>query len=289
MKLKKIRNALLVVLTLALVSATAVAVTWAYTEGSFSNAENTFTQEGITAQLTEKLWDGGKPDNDSVNLPSTTVKGETMALSYSPNMTIPKNPSITNNSDSSNTTSNDPAEYVAMTVRYYLTNDEGATRYYFSGYTAFKNAIAKVQFSNSGTVTDGFNTNNWDEKDGSDGTVFYYKAILNNWNTSATLFDDVLINPTDTLDSYKNATTSKYTYTGLTKYVVATGAKTADQTFESTGYPEFHIELKGYAVQAYTSAKSGNDIVKTNIGYATAKGELDKLIAVDPVTVALSE
>ena len=58
MKLKKIRKALLVVLTLALVSATAVAVTWAFTEAKLTGKDNEFHNEDISAELTEWEWDG---------------------------------------------------------------------------------------------------------------------------------------------------------------------------------------------------------------------------------------
>ena len=304
MKLKKIRNALLVVLTLALVSATAVAVTWAYTEDSFKNAENTFGNEEISAKLTEQKWDGDKPTPETPALPENFKYGQNLATSYSPEMHIPKNPSITNISDPDHKTNAEPSEYVAMTVRYYVTDDTtGKTKYYFPGYAEFSAALATVQHYENDTMTTGFNTNDWEEKAGSNGTVFYYKreadnnGIVENWKTTATIFDEVLINGSTALNSpdYYNSGTNKYSYSGLTKVVETTtnGVTTLNteknQTFTSDNYPEFHIELQGYAVQAKTSAKNAaGTLENTAIGLNNAKPELDKLIDADPITKALA-
>ena len=131
MKLKKIRNALLVVLTLALVSATAVAITWAATSpNDFGNKDNTFTNNPkITTAIREETFDGldydgknpvggiNEPAADTDIIPSspeetpnfeirlpdgtqiTTVDalGTTLADSYMPDQDIPKNPSMKNN------------------------------------------------------------------------------------------------------------------------------------------------------------------------------------------------
>ena len=277
MKLKKIRNALLVVLTLALVSATAVAVTWAYTEGNFGSAENTFTNEDIAAELTEWEWDGDKSTVDStsthqINDKTTSTLGMNIAKSYSPSQTIPKNPSISNISDTSENSTDDPKEWVAMTVRYYILS--GTDKYYFSGYSTFSEALATVH--SDVTSDTGFNTSNWDAKGGSDNTVFYYNSIINNKAMTATIFDDVIVNSKTALDAKKAASgdnAGKYVYTGLKKVSGATVS--TDQTFVTATLPEFHIELQGYAVQA------------DNVDYSTAKTELDKLIAADPITILL--
>ena len=289
MKLKKIRNALLVVLTLALVSATAVAITWAFTEGSFGDATNTFTNEDITAELTEWEWDG-KPssvDPDKTNHTETIIGtsnlGETIAGSYSPNQTIPKNPSISNISDLTTMIpdpnddnpddgidqihATDPQEWVAMTIRYYIKN--GDDKYYFPSYDAFKDALAAVK---SDKNANGFNEIDWTVTQGSFCTTCYYNSLLDNYAMTATVFDDVVTNTKAKLDLKK--VDSNYTYTGLKK-MTSTGAVTSSQTCETTGYPEFHIELQGYAVQG------------DNLTQAQAKTELDKLIAADPITIAL--
>lgn len=286
MKLKKIRKALLVVLTLALVSATAVAVTWAFTEAKLTGKDNEFHNEDISAELTEWEWDGKPSSVDSD--PSHTITsgtptlGEELAKSYSPEMTIPKNPSISNISDTS-ATGTEPTEWVAMTVRYYLI--DGEDKYYFSGYTDFAKAIATVR---SDKNAGGFNTTDWAPKDDSDNTVFYYKTLLNNKAMTATIFDDVVINNSTNLDAFKTVTGDNVAYVygtnsntaincPLTK-IAANGTVTKNATFTNAKtYPEFHIELKGYAVQ-------GNAFT----AYTAAASELNKLIAEDPITQKLA-
>ena len=111
MKLKKIRNAFLFVLTLALVSAAAVAITYALGT-SMGNAENTFTSEpNIDVEISEVDFDNSTGFGENTH-PDTYELGEVKAQKYYPAATIPKNPKLTNTS----TEAND--EWGAMTVEY---------------------------------------------------------------------------------------------------------------------------------------------------------------------------
>ena len=159
MKLKKIRNALLVVLALALVSATTVAITWAAVTGKKldNTPENKFTnnpeiglefQEPTFDSLTWGVDRTKNNDGDDTNVPSSGTltnkpvlpNGETIdsapelgyniARRYIAGQTIPKNPQLRNSTDvtfettnyDQNETTSD--EWVAMTVKYSLTIPE---------------------------------------------------------------------------------------------------------------------------------------------------------------------
>lgn len=129
MKLKKIRNALLVVLTLALVSATTVAITWAVkTKVALNDPKtNEFTNNpNIGLQFRELTFDtlpfgtdrtdsdgnvpksGGLTDDQKPTLPNGTKisdakdLGYNMARSYSKNDYIPKNPQLRNSTNTQN-------------------------------------------------------------------------------------------------------------------------------------------------------------------------------------------
>ena len=132
MKLKKIRNALLVVLTLALVSAATVAVTMALQKASIDAVENKFTnnpdikvkfQEPTFDNLdwdherttdpnegvpTGDAWPNGTQDTDKPQLPngsrisSPDGLGYNLAQAYSPESYIPKNPQLRNSTNDSN-------------------------------------------------------------------------------------------------------------------------------------------------------------------------------------------
>ena len=160
MKLKKIRNALLVVLTLALVSATTVAITWAAkTKVELADDKtNEFTNNpNIGLQFRELTFDtlpfgtdrsaddsnvpksGNLTDDQKQTLPDgsqiTTAAGlgYNMARSYSTNDYIPKNPQLRNSTntqnaddgsnpfDSSNELNGSTSdEWVALGVKYTL-------------------------------------------------------------------------------------------------------------------------------------------------------------------------
>jgi hypothetical protein len=142
MKLKKIRNALLVVLSLALVSAATVAITWAAaTQNKLDDKkDNTFTNNpNIAVSIKEDTFDGldwDEPRQDDgepkdANVSSDSALGFNIAQSYSPGTNVPKNPKLKNSTKTaasqfvtsghykpSTVTSN---EWVAMTLKYTLT------------------------------------------------------------------------------------------------------------------------------------------------------------------------
>lgn len=243
---KKIKNALLVVLTLALAATVSVAFTLALVEGSMGSATNTFTNETITVQLSEVKWDGNKGQNDTDgDIPEN--KGEDIAKSYSAGQTIPKNPKLSNISDLSDGATVDPQEWVAIKLTYTATAQvNGETKNYtYDSYDEFLRATgAQVKV---GTSTDGFNTTNWEAKN-SANTVFYYKAKLDNKASTETLFDNVYINALTQRES---------------KYVMYDNS---GSEVLADSLPQFEIKLEGYAVQA------------EGVEYATAKTELDKLM-----------
>ena len=142
MKLKKIRNALLVVLSLALVSAATVAITWAAaTQNKLDDKkDNTFTNNpNIAVSIKEDTFDGldwDEPRQDDgepkdANVSSDSALGFNIAQSYSPGTNVPKNPKLKNSTKTaasqfvtsghykpSTVTSN---EWVAMTLKYTMT------------------------------------------------------------------------------------------------------------------------------------------------------------------------
>lgn len=241
MKLKKIKNAFLFVLTLALVSAAAVAITYALGT-SMGTAENTFTSEpNIDVEISELDFDNSTGHGETPH-PNDYVLGQEKALKYYPAAIIPKNPKLTNTSPASND------EWVAMTVEYQV--KIGTTWYTYPGYSEFKSALASVQTSG----TNEFNTTNWEEKTGSNGKVFYYKSKLAKDGNTATLFNNVIINSTFTMSG--------------TNYVITYYNEGSAATANVSTLPDFRINLKGYAVSADTIPSYGDD----------SKGALDALI-----------
>ncbi|MDD6396209.1 MAG: hypothetical protein PUB37_08555 [Firmicutes bacterium] len=249
MKLKKIKNTLLVVLTLALVSVASVAITYALVENSLGSATNEFTNETISVQLSEVKWDGEMGPNDTdADVPADGQKGRDMAQSYSAGQSIPKNPKLSNTSDTSATATTDPQEWVAIKATYSATAVVGgvSTTYTYTNYADFL-AATGAQVHSAVTAADGFNTTDWEAKD-ANNTVFYYKTKLDNRASTATLFD--------TIEMKALATES-----GKYKILDASGSEVL-----ADALPTFEIKLEGFAVQADA------------VVYATAKTELDKLM-----------
>ena len=277
MKLKKIRNALLVVLTLALVSATTVALTWAYVKKTFTEVPNTFTNnENIALDITEPDWFGevkeGKEytsENDYAPGDAVTTgiikgnnNGEKLADSYYPGLDIPKDPRITNISNPS-TTDNDvkaaSQEIIGANLQFIVKN--GTTEYAYPSYDAFKKNIATVKYGAG--KNDGYNTT-WKPLNDDDLNLYFTKTV--GWKRQTDhIFDWVTINPVsnDVGDGKTYATLNAVPvnvdgiYTDGTNYSVKVYDKTLNDgaggykrinTF--TNLPEFDIKIKGYAVQS---------------------------------------
>ncbi len=159
MKLKKIRNALLVVLTLALVSATTVAITWALATKDISPVTNKFTSNpeiklefqeptfdaktwgeertptdsSVPTGATTNDWPTGSdapakpelPDGSTIDIPDNL--GYNKARKYTSESIIPKNPQLRNSTNVTFTTDNyqqngtTSDEWVALKVKYSLT------------------------------------------------------------------------------------------------------------------------------------------------------------------------
>lgn len=258
MKSKKIKNTLLVVLTLAIVAAASVAITFAAVSANLGSAENTFSNDEITVEISEQKWDG-TPGTGETNLNITTEKlGKTIAQSYSSEMIIPKNPMLTNISETAGTVGGDPKIWVAIKATYTaeIKVDGVTTEYTYTG-SLFEQAIAKLYTGeDKDTATEGLGTG-WSAN--SDKTVFYYADTVANRNSTNRLFDFVKINAIEPEASG--------TYAGKYKILAPNGSNLyADEL------PEFHITLKGYAVQYDT----------TNVDTAVkAKTPLDTLIDAD--------
>lgn len=235
MKSKKIKNTLLVVLTLAIVSAASVAITFAAVNANLGSKDNTFSNEEITVEISEQKWDGepGTGENDE-NIPTDSL-GEEIAKSYSPNMVIPKNPMLTNISDTAAAKGADPKEWVAIKATYTVKIKVNGveTEYTYTG-TQFENHIAKLC---TGTTKDnavqGLGTG-WTAN--ANKTVFYYNTAVANKESTSRLFDFVKINDIQPEASGANAG----------KYPIVNPSNTRIYADE---LPEFHINLKGYAVQ----------------------------------------
>ncbi len=277
MKLKKIKNVLLAVLTFALVSVVAVAVTLAAVTGNMGNAENTFTNSPyIKLGIAETKWDHKDYDgNDKEGVEGD--KGEDLASSYSTGMTIPKNPTLKNTSDSADATNQ--SEWVAIKVEYKLVWDDSINVYSdkgsdhapasqighfsdeqatYTSYKDFSNAIAKVKTLQEGSDTykDGFNLNSvsgvpggWYQYNGSvdtlkNETLFYYNSKLDKDSETTPLFDAIEINSSFTTT---DVITNWVQQTKVPCYEIKLGdGKPA--YFEKL--PKFEIKLTGYAIQA---------------------------------------
>ena len=259
MKLKKIRNALLVVLTLALVSAASVAITFALTD-TMNTITNELTSKSIAVQLSEQKWDGvpGTGETD-LQLPTENL-GETKANGYQLNTVIPKNPSLYNSSA-------EEPEYVAMVAIYKVEYKvAGATQRTTAYITQeqFERSFATL-YSNEGGTTAGL-TSKWSHRNGTVTTtgnkqvdVYYYADILAVEERTDEIFKSVKV---DKLTPA--ATSGHYTILDPTQ-------TTGTATIELADLPSFDIILKGYAVQS-------NNMENGATGAHTA---LDSLIAAD--------
>ena len=220
MKLKKIRNALLVVLTLALVSATTVAITWAYVNQGLGTKDNKFTNsDKINIDITEPNWTGSIPDNQKytsgegytpgdVVTVATGENGEELAQGYYPGKQIPKDPRITNISTASG---DGTKEYIGAKLVYQVklpTGENGAieTKTYPT-YADFARldlehlkAGARVEFSSEKRNPSDFAVWKW-IRDGEDHAMQWeYRGRMGypGWHIEcATIIHEVLGEPID--------------------------------------------------------------------------------------------
>lgn len=239
MKLKKIKNTLLVVLTLALVSVASVAITYAAVSADLGYKENTFTNEDLAVEISEQRWDGTPGTGETDESIATKDLGSELAKSYSANMVIPKNPMLTNISDTSAAQGSDPQEWVAIKATYTVKVkvDSVETTYTYKTGTRFEQAIATLCTGTKESPTQGLGIG-WTAN--TDKTVFYYNTAIANKVSTTRLFDFVKINNLQPEASG--------TYQGKYKILVTTDAGVDEEVYADE-LPEFHIKLEGYAVQ----------------------------------------
>lgn len=279
MKLKKIRNALLVVLTLALVSATTVAITWAYLNSTFTEAKNTFTNnETINIDITEPDWAGeietgkeyteanGYNPGDAVTSGITkgTNNGAKLADGYYEGLDIPKDPRITNTSNPNTTDADVKAastEIIGAKLQYVVKDD--STEYVYPSYGDFKDSVATVKFSTS--KTDDYNTA-WAAFDDTK-LYLYHKAPIGWKGQTAHIFDWVTINDVTELGDGETLADdipadAKGIYTDGTNYSVRVYNADAGEftRITLTTLPKFDIKITGYAVQSNPISDSLTDI-----------------------------
>lgn len=267
---KKIKSAFLVVLTLALVSAAAVAITWAFDapEAKLGDKTNTFTSGNITTQLTERAWDNSKSDDDTGSDYDNKDLGQTKAKNYMPGASIPKNPKMTNNSE------HDINEYVAIRASFYIMvpKETSGYDYYFYTRQQFESSIAQLQVDKNGTVTPnngaddvlGIGTD-WTQGSNNSVSMFYYAKPLKstkstdstntNPTSSTRLFDSVKINTfsTDSTDGKYKITVYSNAVSSLASNIFESdnsSSSASSREIKSDTLPEFHIVMYGYAISA---------------------------------------
>lgn len=166
-----------IVIAMLLVAALSVGGTLAYLSRETSELENVFTgSKGISLTLTEPEFDDEE-------------KGK--ANSYTPDMTILKDPTVTNTS-----TETGYKEWVAMRVDYT-----------YAGSTCNKEQIDKIvtfQYKDpNGNFQDGLNPN-WIKvttTTATDYDIYVYNAMLDENGGNATLFDRVITHNQTTLET----------------------------------------------------------------------------------------
>lgn len=139
--------------SIALSAAVAIGGTLAYLTATPPKATNTFTLgQNLTGTLTEPNWES---------------TGKTLATHIVPNLSIPKDPTVTN-------TSKDQNAYVAVKLdcKTFMLNEKNEETTLLDGLAGY-NAI----FGDSGFATMGDLSTEWAQST-TDPTVFYYKNVL---------------------------------------------------------------------------------------------------------------
>lgn len=294
MKSKKIKNALLVTISLALVAAASVAVTWAavYVGSEMTKRENTLKSGELEEKLDEPWYTFTDHDNNtytSDNLPdgypdtviTSKKKGEDIASAYNANTLIPKNPTLWNTKANSN-------EFVAMGVRYTVTfgnqtytdaaGTTAATTLIFQDpdHGSSSTNVGKYVFDNiaelyktdtvSGTCAD------WTQDSTYPDLYYYEKALVNSGTDVATG------NPLFSYVKIKNLTPNANGF-----YVIPVSSS---QTYYTKTLPQFKISLKGYAVDANSFADNVTSATTQTTGTSGSKAALAALYAADSITVS---
>ena len=238
------------------------AVTLALLMAQSGIKKNVFTgTAGLEVEVYEPNWDspGG---------------GQEKATNYSPNLEIPKNPYLQNETKIKPGHEDDSKEYVAIRLTYQINavnpGDTGGPKWETVSYSTFQK-LADVYCT--GVDTPKFNLaanasdiKKWIPDDDGENKIFYYNTILNGTSDSvafdktSTLFDYVKINGDLETGTLFKCDKSEH-------YDPDTGTIT---TGNHKGLIGFRIVVEGFAVQAYEN--------RQDIGLATAKARLKELM-----------
>ena len=212
------------ILALVLVAVVSVVGTLAYLQTKTRPVQNTFTGSGdISLKVEETEWD---------------KSGKTLAESYTPGLTIPKDPLLTND------TGKDYSEWVAIRVDYYK---DGVSTSYDNFAKSDENDTSTTKVIEPIT----FNTADWinvtDEVTETDAKyqVYVYKTKLDNGASTNKLFEEVKIN-----NNLEKGTDDKY--------------------------PTFDIYISGAAIKVESSHSSISSLSDTDAEVSNIKAALIK-------------
>ena len=244
---QKLKRKLASMTAVVLVLAVGVWGTMAYLSTLTDKKTNTFTGSGgILLKLTETNWDAYKNGTTVLtqgelntlrgdNTGKIQTQGEYLAKKYTPGMTIPKNPVLTNNSKDADDKS---PEWVALAVSYSI----GGTAV---TYDQMKNIIEAIAFD----------TTNWTEITPTASTptyaIYIYNKVLTTETTGTTdkttaLFSNVKIKNQDDLA------------TGLATLKTVTGFTDKDYSVNGK-LPPFEINVIGAAIKNEYKDKDDDD------------------------------
>ncbi len=211
---KRVKHAILGVTSVALVAGVTSAITMAVLS-DVKTKVNTFVGDpALSLQLYEPKWDGidengtdGQPDPGTPSNPDDPDLGQNKAMTYKPNVAIPKDPYLINTSGSD--------EYVAIRVTYQVHCDNGF--WHTVSPAEFKQYFAKTQTTGGAD----YNTAAWllDDTNNDDCEYYYYMnggaftKLLKYTNEDTVdetpaLFDNVL--PLDDLKMYTAESTGDW-------------------------------------------------------------------------------
>ena len=304
MKSKKIKNTFLAFISLALVAAASVAVTWALVDVGSEITKKVNTQKSgeLNVALDEPWFTftehTGTENYTSDNLPpdypdaviTSKKKGEDIASAYNANTLIPKNPTLWNTKANSK-------EFVAMGVRYTVVF--GAQTYSdATGTTAVTGSALTFQDPDHGTsaqnrgkyvfdqIAELYKSNNtagtcddWTQDTASTGggtaypNLYYYNKALVNSGTDVSTG-----NPLFQYVKIKGLTTNT---NGL--YAIQVNSNT---TYYTKTLPQFKISLKGYAVDANSFVDNPSATSTQTTGTSGSQSALEALYAADTITVS---
>lgn len=267
--LRKLKNAMLSFLFLALVGATSVVVTWAVAGATgFGSVTNEFNSTSpISVEMAENF------DREAAD-------------SYEPRSVIQKQPMVRNTSSviENPTAESSHREWVAIKLSYTVTfpktvytarsvprpgvcicpyftkeDDEEPITCIYDGHSDFANAVARVstdepemdEDGNDITATDGFNTEYWTAYDSTETLFIYNEPIDPQTTTPQPLFNwvQVLNHQNGEVDCYENNGSSS-PWGSLALYPISTiGAK----TYNSSGELQYAHYLDGVRTNQDTS------------------------------------